>query len=410
MNAKRGKKSHYAWRILAVCCMIQGGVVGMIQNSCGIFYQPVCQNLGFDLSAFTLYTSLRGLAGCLMIPVAVRFLQRLEMRALLSGAVLVFSLMNFLMGTFSQIWQWYAAAVIQGIASSFLVFVTTPLLLGKWFRKNLGLAIGLSSSFSGVFGIVANPFGSWLIEILGWRSAYFILSALCFIMVAPFTAIVVRRAPEEMGMRRFGEEEPEKTIPISAQGEVISRIYPLVCFGMIVFLQLVSMVTMGFIQLLPAFGISQGFTGVMAASLSALAMAGNTVGKFTLGAESDRFGIYPVSLISFALPLGGFSLLLAGGGASYPAAFLVGTSMPAAMVVMPILIQNIYGVLRYERAYTIANVLGNLAWAVSTPFFSMLYERQGHFGGAVLCNLLLLCGSLVVLCLAFSMEKHVPQK
>ena len=402
MNAKQDNKSHYAWKILAVCCMIQGGVVGTIQNSCGVFYQPVCQDLVFDLSAFTLYTSLRGLAGCLTIPVAVRLLQRLELRVLLSGAVLVFSLANFLMGTFSQIWQWYVAAIVQGIASSFLAFVTTPLLLGRWFYKKLGLAIGLSSAFSGMFGIVANPFGSWVIEIWGWRSAYFILSVVCFALVFPFTALVVRRSPQEVGLERFGEGEGlEKQLPHSAQGTEISRVHPLVCFGLIIFLQMVSMVTMGFIQLLPAFGTSQGFTGVMAASLSSLAMAGNTTGKFILGAESDRFGIRPVSFISFSLPLVGFALLLIGDDASYPAAFLVGTTMPAAMVVMPILIQNVYGVLRYERAYTIANVLGNLVGAVSTPFFSLLFERHGNFRGAIACSLLLLCGALVVLHLAF---------
>lgn len=410
MSTKQGKRFHYAWKILAVCCMIQGGAVGTIQNSCGVFYQPVCQDLGFDLSAFTMYTSLRGLAGCLVIPVAVRLLHRLELRALLSGAVLVFSLANFLMGTFSQIWQWYVAAIVQGIASSFLVFVTTPLLLGKWFYKKLGLAIGLSSAFSGIFGIVANPFGSWLIETWGWWSAYFILSAVCFALVAPFTALVVRGSPQEVGLSRLGEgEETEKQPLPSAQGTEFSRVHPLVCFGLIIFLQLVSMVTMGFIQLLPAFGTSQGFTRVMAASLPSLAMAGNTAGKFILGAVSDRFGIRPVSVISFALPLVGFALLLAGEGASYPAAFLVGTSMPAAMVVMPLLIQNVYGVLRYERAYTIVNVLGNLAWAVSTPFFSMLFERHGNFSGAVICSLLLLCGALVVLRLAFSSGKTIPE-
>ena len=47
MNAKQDNKSHYAWKILAVCCMIQGGVVGTIQNSCGVFYQPVCQDFRF---------------------------------------------------------------------------------------------------------------------------------------------------------------------------------------------------------------------------------------------------------------------------------------------------------------------------------------------------------------------------
>lgn len=400
MEKKKRLKSHYAWRVLAACCMIQGGVVGAIQNSCGVFFQPVCSETGFDLSAFTLYTSLRGIAGCLMIPLTVKLLKRAEVRSLLTWAVLVFSLANFLMGTFSQLWQWYAAAVVQGAASSFLVFVTTPLLLGRWFKRHLGFAVGLSASFSGIFGIAANPLGSSLIGAFGWRIAYFVMSVTCFLLVVPFTAFVVRGYPEDMGLKRLGEEEGEENAA-RRSGRTIFAGSPWLCFSAILFLQLASMVSMGFIQLLPAYGSSQGFSPVAAASLASFAMAGNTLGKVALGKESDRFGIRRMSVVSFLLPLGGFVLLLAGGKAAYFAALLAGTTMPAAMVIMPLLIQNIYGVFRYERVYTIVSVLGNLAWALSTPLFSLLYEKQGSFHSAVWLNLLLLCCAVLLLLTTF---------
>ena len=39
------KKIHYAWFILAGCCIMQGASLGLINNCSGVFYSPVCQDL-----------------------------------------------------------------------------------------------------------------------------------------------------------------------------------------------------------------------------------------------------------------------------------------------------------------------------------------------------------------------------
>lgn len=406
-------KPHYAWLIFVSCCMIQGGVVGLIQNSCGIFYQPICRELGFSLSSIALYTSLRGLAGCLILPFSTFLIQKAPLRILLSSAVACFALSNFLMGTFSKLWQWYLAAIIQGLASSFLVFVTTPILLGNWFQKYLGFSIGLSSAFSGIFGMTANPFGNWLIESLGWRAAYFILSVLCAVLVLPFTLLVIRKTPEEMGTTPFGKENGRNAFPNLSAGvkeqEPSIRLSPALCLAVVLFLELASMTTMGFTQILPSFGTSQGLSPSAAAFLVSLSMLGNTVGKFSMGAESDRFGILRVAVIAFLLPFSGFLLMSSGEPLVYGAAFLSGMSMPAAMVVMPILIRNLYGAFRYEKVYSFTTLVGNIAWAFSGPLFGYFYETTGNYRSSILfCAGILFAavGILVLLARRLRLQKR----
>ena len=387
MKTTARPKPHYAWLIFVSCCMIQGGVVGLIQNSCGIFYQPICRELGFKLSSVALYASLRALAGCLLLPVSTHLIRKGNLRALLSGAVLCFALSNFLMGTFTQLWQWYLAAVTQGIASSFLVFVTTPILLGNWFKKHLGFSIGLSSAFSGIFGMVANPLGSWIIENFGWRAAYFALSILCGTLVLPFVLFVIRKTPEEMGLVRLGEEESISCAGGVPEEETEIRglhLSPAVCLTVVLLLVLVSMITMGFTQILPSFGESRGLSPTAASMLVSLSMLGNTVGKFSMGAGSDRFGVLRVAVVAFFLPLLGFVLMLFGTPAVYAAAFLSGMSMPAAMVVMPILIRNLYGAFRYEKVYSFTTLVGNIASAFSGPLFGYFYETTGNYRSSIL--------------------------
>ena len=40
---KERKKLHYAWFILAGCCIMQGASLGLVNNCSGVFYSPVCR-------------------------------------------------------------------------------------------------------------------------------------------------------------------------------------------------------------------------------------------------------------------------------------------------------------------------------------------------------------------------------
>ena len=47
------RKFHYAYVMLAACCLVQGGTLGVIHNCRGIFYGPICRDLGVGQGAFT---------------------------------------------------------------------------------------------------------------------------------------------------------------------------------------------------------------------------------------------------------------------------------------------------------------------------------------------------------------------
>ena len=80
--------------------------------------------------------------------------QKLDVRAVISAAAVVFGVSNMAMGTFTELWQWYAAGMIQGIASSFLCMIAAPILLNNWFHKKAGMAVGISAAFSGLMGMM----------------------------------------------------------------------------------------------------------------------------------------------------------------------------------------------------------------------------------------------------------------
>ena len=108
---KGRKKIHYAWFILAGCCIMQGASLGLINNCSGVFYSPVCQDLGFEMGKFTFYRMLYSISSALVLPFVAKSFQKLDVRAVISAAAVVFGVSNMAMGTFTELWQWYAAAV-----------------------------------------------------------------------------------------------------------------------------------------------------------------------------------------------------------------------------------------------------------------------------------------------------------
>ena len=52
---KKGGKFFYGWWIVVGCCFLQGCCLGLMMNSAGIFYTPVCEELGIGLGPLALY-------------------------------------------------------------------------------------------------------------------------------------------------------------------------------------------------------------------------------------------------------------------------------------------------------------------------------------------------------------------
>ena len=59
---------HKAWIVLIGVCLVQSGVLGIVFNCRGIFFDPVCNDLDFSLSSFTAYGIYFGLSTSLTMP------------------------------------------------------------------------------------------------------------------------------------------------------------------------------------------------------------------------------------------------------------------------------------------------------------------------------------------------------
>ena len=203
------KKFHPAWLMLIACCFIQIGSIGTISNAAGILIPAVLGDLGFSQGSFTLYMTLQGLCAVVGMPIAGKLLNKVNIRLLVSVGMIFTAGPFMLMSRFTEVWQWYIAGSVLGFASSFVFTLPTVLVISNWFKKKTGQAMGIAMACAGIGGAIMNPRGNYFILQFVWRMTYFLMGAIALVLVLPFTLLLVRAKPADMGTLAYGEEAGE---------------------------------------------------------------------------------------------------------------------------------------------------------------------------------------------------------
>ena len=266
---KNKGKIHYAWFILAACCLLQTAILGIVQNCRGIFYDPVCSDLGLETSAFTLYSLFHGAASFLSMPLTTRFLDRVHPRIALLVTLTLFCGSTALMGSVSTLPAFYALGALQGVGGSLLIFYVCPFLINNWFDKRYGFAMGFYTAFSGLAGVVVNPLLNAVIEKSGWRTGFHVQGLMAFAVALPAVLIIRSTKPETVGLARYGESgRSAGTDPAAETAPASPREKQLLVLAM-VFTALVSLIN-AYAQHLAKYALSIGLTNAVPDSYDSL--------------------------------------------------------------------------------------------------------------------------------------------
>src|SRR5262245_27530106 len=197
---------HYAWIVLAAAC-----VLSMISRadsaSFAVFIDPLVERFGWKRGDISLAYSLAFIAG---MPAMLAFGwlgDRYGARVLLIGASLMISVGTVLLGTIKELWHFYVLYGLFVGALGHAVFSgLLPVIVTRWFQRQMGLALGIYWAALGAGPVVFAPLFRWMIETRGWDSA-FILIGLGFGVVLLAFSSLIRSSPGHMGLSAYGAED-----------------------------------------------------------------------------------------------------------------------------------------------------------------------------------------------------------
>lgn len=386
-------KLHYAWMILASCCVMNGASMGIIINCKGLFIAPVCAELNCTVSAFTLYITFYGISAAIALLAVDRVFARWPLRVVLTAAMVMLGLATAAMGIFQSLAAWYAAGIVQGIAGAFLLYVPSPMLINHWFVRHKGMALGIAAAASGVMGALMNPVLSAVIAAEGWRTAYMVQGITACLLAVPFTAFFVVKSPADKGMTAYGaetgggaENAVSRTKNERGAFKAGHRFGHCICFT--------SIVTFcaAYAQHFSNHAVSARLGSHFGAWMVSASMVGNILGKAFFGMGSDRWGSRRMCVASLASVMGGFLLLAFGGQNSFAAlagAFLAGIDHANLTVMVPLAVAAISPPEQYDHMISRTTMSTMLTSAFSTMLIGALFDVLASYHAAFFLGALL---------------------
>ena len=386
----KNQKMHYAWLILIACCMMQGAGLGLISNCAGVFFSPVCNDLGFEMGKFTLFRTLFTMSQALTMPFVAKLFRQKDVRVIVSAATVVMGGISILQGMFTELWQFYVFGIIQGCSAAFIGVIPAPILLGNWFYKNTGTAVGISAAFSGLVGMIGSSALGVLIPTYGWRTSYMIMGVVVIVLILPFSLFILRYKPEDKGMLPYGADE---NYVAKADGKAAAKKEKFGDFAKqpIFYISLTayacSIISSYLNSFLPSCGLQAGLSMATAAMLTSLALCGNMTTKLFLGKFCDSFGVVKVFVISILIAIVGHLMIFMGIPAAMMAgSLLYGITMPLSTVLMPLFCRLFWKGDTYASAYSYVSMFGMLISAPFNTLFGTMYDMTGDYNMTILSS------------------------
>lgn len=392
------------------CCILQGCALGCLMNSGGIFFVPVCDDLGFDRGAFSLYLTFYFIATTFTYPFVAKFLPKWNFRAFLSGCVIVLGVTWALMGSFSELWQFYVAGVVLGIAGALVFVVASTVLIENWFADKRGTALGIAMCGSGIGGFVFPIIGNMMLETIGWRMTYVAFAVIMCVMILPWSLFVFRLHPEELGLKPYGAEKmaekagaEEKTSGIPAKKAIFTLAF--VC----IFLYAgIEALFSGYNNHLPGFAESLGYSAAFGAGILSLAQLGYSVATLVMGWVTDRIGVAASTYITLgitALSLVGFCLFQSEVPLMV-AAFVFGMNSVIITISVPTLISEIFGK-KYFAQILSYSCMSGIIGCFGAAAVGACYDMTGSYVGSFVAGVVILAICAVLVGVALSQKKKM---
>jgi cyanate permease len=384
-NLKSSRK--YAWLLVLGLGLMSAGTTGSYSVVAGSFLTPVCDDLGIDITDLSYYFTFTLLALSLTLPFVGKLLPKVVGKTGLTVISIVLLVAGAAMAFYTQVWMWFASAIVIGACFAFTTGVCMGAVVGQWFRKNAGLAIGLCWTVNSVYMLVMSPVITSLIESIGWRNAYLVLAGVSALLVLPSTLLIIRYKPADKGMLPYGykqgiDDHAQDGAPAPMRGVPFKvAVKSPAFFACVGFLCLVQL-TVCMNQLFPTYAVEVGFSPLIGGLMVSAASMFDIFLNPAVGSTCDKFGTTKALLVWICVSILSFVMLIFATGHSWLAIFAAGVNDVMYVIAgagLTVLIMEVFGSRDFGRIFALTCSIGYIVGAFGMPVMTGVYSATGSF-------------------------------
>ncbi len=176
-------------------------------STLGLFFRPFTAEFGWNRTQIATVQTISRVVEAGTAPLAGPLVDRFGARTLLPVGALVAGTALVGVTFVESLWQFYVVrGFVAAIGFTLMGNLVTSVAINNWFIRMRGRALAISSTGASISNVVMIPVAVYVIAEHGWREMFWIFAILTWIVVLAPSTILIRRRPEDMGLRPDGVE------------------------------------------------------------------------------------------------------------------------------------------------------------------------------------------------------------
>ena len=378
------------------------------QFSFGVFFKSIESEFGLTRGATSGIFSVHMLVCCILSFLGGWSLDRYGPK-----------IVTFLMGAFTGLsliltsqtnatWQiviTYGLLLSLGVGGIFPAVHSTA---SRWFHKKRGVALGITTSGSGLGVIVMAPLATYLISHFDWRTAFLVLGVVAWLVIASLS-LLMKKEPSDIGLLPDGvkseagqariHHRESKTQPTGFSPSQASRTRPFWFLGFVWFFMALNLYLV-LVHIVP-YAVDMGISPIDAAVILSLTGGASILGRLGVGKVSDTIGRKAPAIACALLQVGALLWLMCSRDLwmFYTFALVYGFMWGGFSLVTTALIGDIFGTRSIGSIMGLINVGWTLGAASGPAIGGLIFDVTGNyfFAFATAAGAILTAGLLVAL-------------
>lgn len=307
------------WRMVAVLAVTETIGYAALFYAFAVIATPMRTELGASTGQISVALSLSLAVAGITAPAVGRWVDRHGTRALMTAGSLLAGVAVFGWSQARTVPQLYAAFVAVGLAAAMVLYEPAFALINTWFTRRRATALLVLTVVAGFSSTIFLPLTQALVDRFGWRDAVAVLAVLVGACAIPH-ALVLRRAPQDLGLAPEGQDAPAPdesgAVPVVRDA---SAAVGWLTVAKVAHAVAVTVVGVHLVAYLLHSGLS---AGVAAAGAGALGLMSVT-GRLAFTGAAVRLGLARVAALMLSAQAAGVVVLLVVPGPTGLVAFVV---------------------------------------------------------------------------------------
>lgn len=207
---------HRAFVVLAITFLALLVAAG-VRSAPGVLMVPLTLHFGWDRGTVALTSAVGILIYGLVGPFAAALMMSLGIRRTMVIGLVTMGLATFASQWMSQSWHYLLTwGILSGLGSGLVASVLGAAVVGRWFARSQGLAMGILTASTATGSLIFLPVLAWLTREGAWLPVVRVVGCACLLLV-PLVLWCVPEDPADVGTRRYGEAPGEDPPPRNAR-------------------------------------------------------------------------------------------------------------------------------------------------------------------------------------------------